>query len=41
MINKARVSRWEGGGGPTLNVSSALLGVKGAARRYAMAFGHP
>ena len=25
MINKTHVSRWDGGGGPTLNVSSALL----------------
>jgi hypothetical protein len=41
MIIKVQVNRWEGGDGPTLNVSSALPGVKGATRRFAMASGHP
>jgi hypothetical protein len=41
MIIKVQVNRWEGGDGPKLNVSSALPGVKGATRRFAMASGHP
>src|SRR5215210_8205194 len=41
MIINVQVNRWEGGDGPTLNVSSALPGVKGATRRFAMASGHP
>jgi hypothetical protein len=41
MIRTMRSSRLEWGGGPTWRVGSVLLGVKGAARRCAMASGHP